>query len=137
MKLSRAFCCRRERSRLRIVSLAWPSDCCVAFLTLVTSKTYQPNCVLTGPESLPFLAAKTALSSDFSCWPLATSGSLPPCDFEAESIEYFLATDLKLCPSSSARFACSAFAFVLVNTTSRSRRSGWANRVLFFSQYCL
>src|SRR3954447_4285428 len=131
MKLSSAFCWRCDFRRLRIVSVACDSDCWEAALTLVTSKTYQPNWVFTGPVILLFLALKTALSSAFSCWPLGTSGSLPPWDFDASSIEYFLATDLKLCPLSSAFLACSALALLFVRTTLRLRRSGWAKRFLF------
>ena len=100
-------------------------------MILSTSKTYQPNCVLTGPSSSPFLAAKIASSNAFSCWPLATAGSLPPCAFEASSIEYSLATDLKDSPSSSACLASFALASVLVRTIERSRRSGCAKRSLF------
>ena len=102
-------------------------------MIFVTSKTYQPNWVLTGPSSVPFLAVNTAVSSAFSCWPLATAGSLPPCALEASSIEYFLATALKSWPPSSAALASLALASVFVRTMSRSRRSGWAKRFLFFS----
>ena len=49
---------------------------------------------------MPFLAVNTASSSDFSCWPLATAGSLPPCALEASSIEYSFATALKSSPLS-------------------------------------
>jgi hypothetical protein len=51
MKSSSAFCSRSDLSRLLIVSFASSSDCCDAGVTLVTSKTYQPNWVLTGPVS--------------------------------------------------------------------------------------
>ena len=99
-----------------------------------TSKTYQPNWVLTGPSSSPFLAAKTASSSAFSCWPLATAGSLPPCALEASSIEYCFDDGLQaLAALERLRFASSALASVLVRTSSRSRRSGWAKRFLFLS----
>ena len=116
-----------------IVSLDSSSVCCEAGVIFSTSKTYQPNCVLTGPSTLPFLAAKIAVSNAFSCWPLATAGSIPPCDFEASSIEYFFATFLKGWPQSSAFLAWLAFASVFVRTTRRSRRSGWAKRFLFLS----
>ena len=58
---------------------------------------------------------------------------MPPCDFEASSIEYCFTTFLNGCPESSAFLAWSALASVLVRTTRRSRRSGWAKRFLFFS----
>src|SRR3712207_8179468 len=38
--------------------------------------------------------SNTAVSSAFSCWPLATASSTPPWLLEAWSIEYFLATAL-------------------------------------------
>ena len=116
-----------------MVGLASASVCCVALFTLSTSKTYQPNCVLTGPVSCPFLAWKIASSNACSCWPFATPGSFPPCALEASSIENFLATCSKDWPLSSAALACSAFALVLVSTMLRSRRSGWANWALFLS----
>ncbi len=100
-------------------------------MTLVTSNTYQPNCVFTGPVRAPFFAEKIASSNAFSCWPLATPGSLPPCAFEASSIEYFFATAGHAVPFCSAAFAWFAFALVLVSTTRRSRVSGWPKLALF------
>ena len=70
----------------------WSSDCCLAGVIFETSRTYQPNWVLTGPTSLPLSALKIASSSAFSCWPFATPESRPPWAFEAWSIEYFFAT---------------------------------------------
>ena len=114
-----------------IEALDSSSVCCLLGVTFVTSKTYQPNCVLTGPVSLPFLAAKIALSKAGSCWPLATPGSAPPLLLEAWSTEYFLATDFQDWPDSSAFLACAAFALSLVSTMRRSRRSGEEKRDLF------
>ena len=77
------------------------------------------------------MALKIAVSKAFSWVPLVTPGSLPPCDLEAESTEYFFTTSLKAVPflsSATALFASSTF---LVRTTSRSRLSGWAKRLLF------
>ena len=71
---------------------------------------------------MPLSAAKIASSNAFSCWPLATAGSLPPCALEASSIEYSLATDLNDSPESSAALASLALACVLVRTMLRSRR---------------
>jgi hypothetical protein len=49
---------------------------------------------------------------------------LPPCDLEASSIEYSLATDFQESPESSAALASLAFASPLVRMIRRSRRSG-------------
>ena len=84
-----------------------------------------------GPLSWPFLALKIAVSSAFSCWPLATASSTPPWAFDAWSIENFLATVLNGVPESIACLACSAFGLVFVSTIRRSRRSGCAKRRLF------
>src|SRR5215208_3291559 len=128
---SSAFCWFCDASTCLIVVLACSSVCCDAFVTLSTRNTYHPNCVLTGPDSLPFLALKIASSNAFSCWPFATAGSLPPCALDASSIEYCFATDLNDSPDSSAALACLALASVLVSTMLRSRRSGCANCALF------
>src|SRR4029077_20180165 len=122
-----------EASSCLIEACDCASDCCLAGVTLETSKTYQPNCVLIGPVSLPLSAPKTPVSRAFSCWPLATPLSCPPLDFEAWSIEYFLATEFHDWPESSAAFAWAALSFVLVRTMRRSRRSGVEKRDLFFS----
>src|SRR6185503_15419012 len=55
-KASSDFCWFCDCSVWRMVSFACSSVCCEALVTFSTSKTYQPNCVLTGPVILPLSA---------------------------------------------------------------------------------
>ena len=82
---------------------------------------------MTGPVSSPFFAAKIASSNAFYCWPFWNAGRRPLWFFEASSIEKRFATRAKDWPSSSAVWACSAFALVFVSTFRKSRLSGVAD----------
>jgi hypothetical protein len=87
-KVSSAFCWFCDASSCLIVVRRLVARLLRRLRDLVDLEDVPAELRLDGPVELPFFAEKIASSNAFSCWPLATAGSLPPCALEASSIEY-------------------------------------------------
>jgi hypothetical protein len=63
------------------------SDCCLAGVTFVTSRTYQPNWRLDRADDLALRRANAAVSKRLLLLALGDPVSLPPRFFDCWSIE--------------------------------------------------